>query len=47
MNLNWRHFAAAAFIVGAALIRMGVPVVPVVAGLLATGLLTLMRARRA
>jgi hypothetical protein len=47
MKFNWRYYGAAAFLVGAVMIREGAPLIPVAAGLAATALLALMRMRRA
>jgi hypothetical protein len=47
MKLNWKHFVMSVFIVGAALLKFGVPVFPVVAGVLAAGTIGVLRYRKA
>jgi hypothetical protein len=44
--MRWKFFVGAAIIVAAALIRAGVPIVPIAAGLVTAGLVTWMLQRR-
>ncbi len=43
---NWKYFAGSVFLAGALLIKFGAPLVPVLIGVGAAGLLTFRRARR-
>lgn len=47
MNWNWRHYAAAAVIVGAALLKGGAPLLTVLAGIAAVAAVGVMSMRRA
>jgi len=44
--MNWKLFIGASIVVAAALIRVGVPLVPIATGLVAAGLLTWKLLRR-
>lgn len=45
--MNWKHFGLAALVVGAAMIKQGVPWLAVAAGAGLVGLVGVMRMRRA
>ena len=47
MKLNWKHFLMSVFIVGAALLKFGVPLLPIAAGVLAVGTIGVLRYRKA
>jgi hypothetical protein len=45
--MKWKWFILASFIVLCALVKQGVPMLPVVAGIAAVGLLNIIRNRKA
>lgn len=44
--MKWKWFILASFVVLAALVKQGVPILPVVAGIAAVGLLNFVRNRK-